>query len=58
MSIGQVPKLVPFENILDGFESERKAIIKLNGFSEDEQYVRDLGEAEIVLNFIKNVQVA
>jgi ATP-dependent RNA helicase SUPV3L1/SUV3 len=52
----EVPSLVDFEEVKNQLETERKTIIKINSFSDDEEYVRSLEDAAIILDFIKDIQ--
>ncbi|ATH09067.1 hypothetical protein BIY24_14275 [Halobacteriovorax marinus] len=56
MAQSEVPSLVDFEEVKNLLESERKTIIKINSFSDDEEYVRSTEDAALILDFIKEVQ--
>ncbi|MCO4793875.1 MAG: hypothetical protein KC493_09190 [Bacteriovoracaceae bacterium] len=51
-----IPELPDYENILKLISLERKTIIKTNGFSEEEGYVRSVEDAKLVLEFLKDTQ--
>ncbi|WP_372654015.1 helicase-related protein [Halobacteriovorax sp.] len=58
MAQSEVPSLVDFDEVKNLLESERKTIIKINSFGEDDDYVRSIEDAEIILNFVKEVQIS
>ena len=50
-------KPLPFEDIEQFLESERKTILQVNGLSGDNlEYVRTVQDAKVILNFIKDIQ--
>lgn len=57
MTQNDLPALPDFEVIKDLLEAERKTVIRENEIRNDEtDYVRDLSEAGIVLDFVESVQ--
>ncbi|OUR93456.1 hypothetical protein A9Q84_18455 [Halobacteriovorax marinus] len=52
----EVPSLVEFDDVKDQLETERKTIIKINNFSDDDEYVRSLEDASIILDFVRDIQ--
>jgi ATP-dependent RNA helicase SUPV3L1/SUV3 len=58
VSYRDVPSLPEFENIKKLLEVERRTIIKVNGHEETgEDFVRSVEDAQIVLNFLQELQV-
>lgn len=55
MASSDLPILPDYNQIKEHLEAERKTIIKVNSFADDD-YVRSLEDAEIVLNFVKESQ--
>ncbi len=55
MAIKELLPLVDFEELRRDLETERKTVIKVNNFSEEDGYVRSLEDAEIILNFLKEL---
>ena len=51
-----LPNLPPYQEIEKYLETERQTILKVNAFSEEEDFVRSVKEAEIILKFLKNIQ--
>jgi ATP-dependent RNA helicase SUPV3L1/SUV3 len=51
-----LPSLPPFQEIRDYLETERETIIKVNAFSEDDDFIRSGDDAQIVLGFLAEVQ--
>lgn len=56
MAQSEVPSLVQFDEVKEQLETERKTIIKVNNFSDDDEYVRSLEDAAIILDFVRDVQ--
>ncbi len=56
MSDVEIPSLADFEKLKELLPLERKAIIKANNFTEDEEYVRSTEDAEVILQFLTEVQ--
>ncbi|MBT3584016.1 MAG: hypothetical protein HN509_03840 [Halobacteriovoraceae bacterium] len=56
MAQTELPKLPDFNVIKENLESERKAIIKVNGFADDSDLARSIEDATIVLDFVSQVQ--
>ncbi|MBT7610412.1 MAG: hypothetical protein HN576_11695 [Bacteriovoracaceae bacterium] len=52
----EIPNLADFEKIKELLPLERKTIIKINGFSQEEDYVRSIEDATIILIFLSKVQ--
>lgn len=52
MSSQEINKLPDFSVIRENIENERKTIIKVNNFSDDDSYVRASDDALIVLDFL------
>lgn len=50
-----IPELPDYESIRKLISTERKTIIKTNGFAEDEGYVRSIEDADSVLSFLEDV---
>ncbi|WP_034721739.1 hypothetical protein, partial [Bacteriovorax sp. DB6_IX] len=44
--------LPDFNGIKDHIETERKSIIKINNFSEEDGYVRSTSDALLILSFL------
>lgn len=51
-----IPSLADFEKLKELLPIERKTIIKVNGFAEADDYVRSVEDAELVLDFLFEVQ--
>lgn len=51
-----LPNLPPFQEIEKYLDTERETIIKVNAFSEEDDFVRTVKEAELILKFLKGVQ--
>ncbi|GAB4013754.1 MAG: hypothetical protein Fur0010_10960 [Bdellovibrio sp.] len=52
-----VPALIDFESLINILDSERKSIIKLNNFSqEDEDFIRSNEDAKLVLFTLEKIQ--
>ncbi|MDD0854212.1 helicase-related protein [Halobacteriovorax sp. GB3] len=56
MSNQTIPVLADFKDIRSLLETERKTIIKVNNFSDSDEYVRTIEDAGIVLDFIEEFQ--
>ncbi|MCP4912484.1 MAG: hypothetical protein GY909_05150 [Oligoflexia bacterium] len=57
MSQTDLSNLPDYSNIRNFLDSERKTIIKVNGFSgEDESFVREIDDAKLVLTFLEEIQ--
>lgn len=58
MSQSDVPSLVEFDEIKKFLDSERKTIIAVNGFSEEDtdEYVRSNEDAKLILDFLEGLQ--
>lgn len=54
MAIKELTTLPNFDEILRQLETERKTVIKINNFSEEEGYVRPLDDAKIILEFLRD----
>lgn len=53
------PQLAPFDSIRENLEMERRTVIQVNSFTgDDEEFVRSLEDAEVILNFVETVQKA
>lgn len=55
MSLKELQPLPDFSEIKRQIESERKTIIQVNNFSDDESYVRPVADAEIILDFLRDL---
>ncbi len=55
MSSQEINKLPDFSAIRDNIQNERKTIIKVNNFSDDDSYVRASDDAVIVLDFLDRI---
>ena len=51
-----IPNLADFDKLKDLLPIERKTIIKVNGFSQEDDYVRSLDDATIILDFLADIQ--
>ncbi|WP_127716508.1 helicase-related protein [Halobacteriovorax sp. HLS] len=56
MALSEVPSLVDFEEVKNQLETERKTLVKINSFSDDEEYIRSVDDAAIILDVIKGIQ--
>ncbi len=54
MSSQEINKLPDFSAIRENIETERKTIIKVNNFSDDDSYVRASEDALVVLGFLES----
>ncbi len=52
------PTLPDFQGIRSLLDQERKTLIKVHSFAENDDYLRTVEDAEIVLNFIEKTQTA
>lgn len=53
------PQLAPFDSIRENLETERRTVIQVNSFTgDDEEFVRSIDDAEIILNFVETIQKA
>jgi ATP-dependent RNA helicase SUPV3L1/SUV3 len=52
----EVPSLVDFDEVKNQLEIERNTILKINSFSDSEEYVRSVEDAAIILDCIKSIQ--
>jgi ATP-dependent RNA helicase SUPV3L1/SUV3 len=58
VSTTDFPSLPDYEGIRALLDTERKTLIKIHSFAENDDYLRTIEDAEIVLNFVqKNVHV-
>lgn len=55
-NIPEFPNLPDYSNLKKHLGVERKMIIKINGFSEEDEYVRTLEDAEVILSFVEDLQ--
>ncbi|MBY0412866.1 MAG: hypothetical protein K2Q18_01810 [Bdellovibrionales bacterium] len=58
MSTTDFPSLPDYQGIRTLLDSERKTLIKIHSFSENDDYLRTNDDAGIVLNFIEKTQTA
>ncbi len=58
MSTTDFPSLPDFKGIRDLLDSERRTLIKIHSFSENDDYLRTVEDANIVLNFVEKTQTA
>ncbi|MDO9341136.1 MAG: helicase-related protein [Bacteroidales bacterium] len=56
MSTTDFPSLPDYEGIRGLLETERKTLIKIHSFAENDDYLRTVEDAEIVLNFVQKTQ--
>jgi hypothetical protein len=52
-SLQEIPDFAAIRNLL---ESERRTIIKINKFSEEDEYVRSVEDAGLVLDLVEEIQ--
>jgi len=57
MANNELPELVDFELLKSLFEAERKALIRVNAFSEEDEFVRTIENAVVVLECLERIQV-
>lgn len=50
-----IPELPDYESIRKLIATERKTLIRTNGFVEEDGYVRSVDDAELVLTFLKEI---
>lgn len=58
MSTTDFPALPDFQGIRNLLDTERKTLIKIHSFAENDDYLRTNEDAEIVLNFVEKTQTA
>lgn len=58
MSTTDFPVLPDYQSIRHLLDNERKTLIKIHSFSENDDYLRTNEDAGIVLNFVEKVQTA
>lgn len=58
MSTTDFPALPDYKGIKSLLETERKTLIKIHSFAENDDYIRTVEDAEIILDFIERVQTA
>jgi ATP-dependent RNA helicase SUPV3L1/SUV3 len=58
LSTTDFPSLPDFKGIRDLLDSERRTLIKIHSFSENDDYLRTVEDANIVLNFVEKTQTA
>lgn len=51
-----LPPLPPFQDIKEYLETERETIIKVNAFSEEDDFIRSIEKAQVVLEFLSELQ--
>jgi ATP-dependent RNA helicase SUPV3L1/SUV3 len=51
-----IPKLPDFDKLKELLPIERKTIIKVNGFSQEDDYVRSIDDAVLILEFLSDIQ--
>ncbi|MBC7539802.1 MAG: hypothetical protein H7281_13355 [Bacteriovorax sp.] len=56
MSTTDFPSLPDYEGIRGLLDIERKTLIKIHSFAENDDYLRTVEDAEIVLNFVQKTQ--
>ena len=56
MATTDLPKLPDYSQLKEHLDAERKTIIKVNNYADEDDYVRSLEDAEIVLAFIEKTQ--
>ncbi|MBK24189.1 MAG: hypothetical protein CME70_09335 [Halobacteriovorax sp.] len=56
MSSDSLPEIPDYAAIRELLESERRAIIKVNKFSEEDEYVRTIADAGLVLDLVEEIQ--
>lgn len=56
MSTTDFPTLPDYQGIKELLETERKTLIKVHSFAENDDYLRTVEDAEIILNFVARVQ--
>jgi ATP-dependent RNA helicase SUPV3L1/SUV3 len=58
LSTTDFPVLPDYQGIRSLLDTERKTLIKIHSFAENDDYLRTLEDAEIVLNFVEKTQTA
>jgi len=58
LSTTDFPALPDYQGIRTLLDAERKTLIKIHSFSENDDYLRTNEDAEIVLNFVEKTQTA
>lgn len=58
MSTTDFPALPDYQGIRNLLDTERKTLIKIHSFAENDDYLRTNEDAEIVLNFVEKTQTA
>ncbi len=56
MANNDLPQLPEFDLIHSVLDAERKALLKVHSYADDDEYVRDIEGAAVVLNFVQKVQ--
>lgn len=56
MSTTDFPSLPDYSGIGNFLDTERKTLIKIHSFSESDDYLRTIEDAQIILNFVEKVQ--
>ena len=56
MSTTDLAGLPDFNQLQEHLDAERKTIIKVNNYADEDDYVRSLEDATIVLDFISKIQ--
>ena len=49
-----IAPLVDYENIRSAMDQERSAFVKVNSFSEDKSFIRNIGDACEILSFLSS----
>ena len=58
MSTTDFPALPDYQGIRELLDAERKTLIKIHSFAENDDYLRTNEDAAIVLNFVEKIQTA
>jgi hypothetical protein len=53
VAYNEIPELPDYKNLKDFLELERKTLVKVESFSEDDEFIRDLPGATEVLNILR-----
>jgi len=56
MAHENLPPLPPFREIKEYLETERETIIKVNAFSEEDDFIRSSDQAQKILEFLEDLQ--
>ena len=56
MSTTDFPSLPDFNGIRNFLDTERKTLIKIHSFAENDDYLRTVEDAGIILSFVERVQ--